>query len=312
MSDEYDVVVVGAGLAGLSAALTSARLGRSTAILTGGTIGGQLVSIDRIDGVPGFPEGVPGYDLCPMAQEQADAAGVSFVMATCDSLGRQGAAWRLASAEGALTARGVILATGTALARLGVPGEERLRGRGVSDCASCDAPLLRGQVAVVAGGGDSGLQEALTLAEHLSKVIVLERGAALTAQASYREQVEAHPKIEVRLGVEPVEILGEEAVSKVRVRTVPDGTETELDAAVVFAFTGLVPDTSLIGGLVPLDSAGRIQVDAALRTEAEGLCAAGNVRQGSSHRAAGAMGDGAAAAVAIDRYLATGEWRARG
>ena len=309
MSSEYDVVVAGAGLAGLTAALTSARLGRRTAILTGGTIGGQLVSIDRIEGVPGFPEGVPGYDLCPMAQEQADAAGVEFLMAACDSLVREDGRWRLASAEGELRARGVVIATGTELAKLGVPGEARLEGRGVSHCASCDAPLLRGRVVVVVGGGDSGLQEALTLAEHVSKVILLERAEALSGQAAYREQVEANASIEVRLGVEPVEILGEDAVAGVRVKAVSDGAEAELEAAAVFAFTGLVPSAALAGGLASLDGSGRIRVDCAMRTQAEGLCAAGNVRQGSSCRAAGAMGDGAAAAVALDRYLATGQWR---
>jgi len=244
-----------------------------------------------------------------MAQEQADAAGVEFLMAACDSLVREDGRWRLASAEGELRARGVVIATGTELAKLGVPGEARLEGRGVSHCASCDAPLLRGRVVVVVGGGDSGLQEALTLAEHVSKVILLERAEALSGQAAYREQVEANARIEVRLGVEPVEILGEDAVAGVRVKAVSDGAEAELEAAAVFAFTGLVPSAALAGGLAPLDGSGRIRVDCAMRTQAEGLCAAGDVRQGSSCRAAGAMGDGAAAAVALDRYLATGQWR---
>ena len=309
MSGEFDVAVIGGGLAGLSAALTSARLGWRTAILTGGTIGGQLVSIDKIAGAPGFPDGVPGYDLCPMAQEQADAAGVTFMMASCDRLAQDGEGWRLTSAEGDIAARGVVIATGTTLAKLGVPGEDRLVGKGVSHCASCDAPLLRGKPVVVAGGGDSAMQEALTLADHASKVVILQRRPALTGQAAYRALVEGHPKMEIRCGVEVSEILGEDGVTHVRVKDVASGEESELETAAVFPCVGLVPDASLAQGLAALDSTGRIGVDFAMRTQAVGLCAAGNVRQGSPHRAAAAMGDGATAAAALGRYLATGEWR---
>jgi thioredoxin reductase (NADPH) len=294
MSKEVDIVVIGGGLAGMSAALTSARIGRRTVLVTGGLVGGQLVSIDKIEGVPGFPDGVPGYDLCPMTQEQAAAAGVEFVNAAADSLAADGDRWRVTSAEGELAARAVVIATGAALAKLGVPGEERLVGKGVSQCASCDAPLLRGRTTVVVGGGDSGMQEALTLVEHVGKVMLLERGGELTGQASYRERVSANPKIELRFDTVVEEILGDEAVRAT-------------DA--VFAFTGLVPTTDLVRALATLDATGHIAVDAELRTTARGVCAAGNVRAGSSHRAAGAMGDGAAAATTLDRYLASGEWR---
>lgn len=305
---EYDVVVVGAGLAGLSAALTSGRLGRRTAILTGGTIGGQLVSIEKIEGVPGYPDGVPGYDLCPISQEQADAVGVEFLMSECDGIAGEDGQWRLSTADGGLAAKTVVLATGTSLAKLGVPGEERLTGRGVSHCASCDAPLLRGKTAVVAGGGDSAMQEALTLAEHLGKVIMVERGDRLGGQASYRERTLANPRIELRFGTVVTEILGDGAVAGVRLQDLSSGQESELPVDAVFAFTGLAPNSALAESLAPLDDTGRIQVDAAMRTPAPGLLAAGNVRSGSSHRAAGAMGDGAAAALAADRFITTGRW----
>jgi thioredoxin reductase (NADPH) len=309
MSDVREVVVVGGGLAGLSAALASARLGRRTTILTGGVPGGQLVSINKIEGVPGFPDGVAGYDLCPMTQEQADKAGVEFSMAGCDALVVDGDGWRVAGTEGDILARAVIVATGTERAALGVPGETRLQGKGVSHCASCDAPLLRNQVAVVVGGGDSGMQEALTLAEHVAKVVILERGDALTGQSAYRDQVRAEATIESRFGVVVSEILGESGVTHLRIKDVATGEESDLAAAAVFACIGLVPNTKLLGGIVPLDASGRIRVDAAMRTRAAGLCAAGNVRGASPHRAAGAMGDGATAAIAIDKYLATGRWR---
>jgi thioredoxin reductase (NADPH) len=309
MSSEYDVVVVGGGLAGMTAALTSARLGRRTALVTGNVIGGQLVSIDKIEGVPGFPEGVPGYDLCPMAQEQADAAGVEFMATTCESIASAGDGWSITSDGTAVTARGVIIATGTVLAKLGVPGEERLFGKGVSECASCDAPLLRNKIAVVAGGGDSAMQEALTLADHVSKVIVIERGGALTGQAAYRDRVTSNPKIELRFGATVTEVSGDQTVSHVRVKDLASDAETVLEASAIFVFTGLVPNTELFREIVKFDETGRVAVDGTLRSSAKGIAAAGNVRSGSPHRAAGAMGDGATAAIAIDRYLTTGKWR---
>lgn len=310
MTVNVDIAIVGGGIAGMTAALTAARRGWTTVVLTGGVPGGQLISIDKVDGVPGFPDGVPGYDLAPMAQEQADAAGARLMMASCQAIQAAGLhdRWFLKSDEEDVAARAVILATGTTFAKLGLEGERRFAGKGVSDCASCDAPLLRDKIAVVVGGGDSALQEALTLAEHASKVVILERTAALTGQATYQDRIRANNKIEVRTQATVVEILGDDAVSRVRVKDLVSGSELDLATAAVFPFIGLVPNSEFVPGLLPLDASGRAIVDAAMRTSARGVCAAGNLRQYSSHRAAGAMGDGTVAAMAIDRYLKTGEW----
>src|SRR5262249_14523912 len=159
-------------------------------------------------------------------QEQADAAGAEFLMASCESLVADGDRWRLATNDGGtVIARAVVIATGTALGKLGVPGEERLFGKGVSEGASCAAPLLRKKVAVVVGGGDSGMQEALTLAAHVAKVIIVERGSALTGQASYCDRVAAHDKIELRFGETVTEVLGDNSVSGVRIKSVETGAE---------------------------------------------------------------------------------------
>jgi thioredoxin reductase (NADPH) len=311
MARDVDVAIIGGGIAGFTAALTAARAGWKTLVIAGGIPGGQLTSIEKVEGVPGFPDGVPGYDLGPMTQEQADAAGAEIMMANCAAIIPAGPhdRWIVMSDGEDVSARAVIVATGTAFAKLGVDGEERLAGKGVSDCASCDGPLLRGKTAVVVGGGDSALQEALTLAEHLSKVIVLERGGALTAQKNYQDRARANGKIEVRTQTTVTAILGDDAVSHARVKDLATGTETDLPVSAVFAFIGLVPNTSVVRGVATLDGGGRIAVDAAMRSNARGICAAGNVRQSSPHRAAGAMGDGAAAAMSVDRYLRTGEWR---
>ncbi len=308
MDQDYDIVVAGGGLAGLTAGLTAARLGRKTLVLTGDVIGGQLLSIEKIEGFPGFPEGVPGYDLAPMTQEEAAQAGAEFAATDLKDFTRDGDTWRLASGEGDLAARGLILATGASLKELGLPSEARLRGQGVSHCASCDAPLLRGKIAAVIGGGDSAMQEALTLAQHVSQVVLLTHSAGLTGQMSYRERVTQDPKIEVRTRIEVADIVGDTKVTGLRLREVGSGASSDLNVDAVFVYIGLSPNTRFLNGRLKLN-AGAIPTDGFMRTELPGVCAAGTVRAGSACRAAGAAGDGATAAIAIDRYLTDGVWR---
>ena len=311
LEQEFDVVIAGGGIAGMSAGVTSARLGRKTLVLTGDVIGGQLLSIEKIEGFPGFPDGVPGYDLCPMTQDQAVAAGAEFMMTGLERIDSQGGQWRVKTGEGDILARAVILATGSALKTLDVPGEERLRGKGVSHCASCDAPLLRDRTVAVVGGGDSAMQEALTLADFASKVIVLHRGTALEGQASYRDRVTTHPKIDIRFGIAVNEILGEATVTGLRTHDTANGVASDLDVAAVFAYVGLQPNTAFLEGCMSLDPTAQIPTDSWMRTELTGVCAAGNIRHLSPCRAVSAAGDGASAAIAIDRYLTDGSWRVR-
>lgn len=305
---DHDIVIVGAGIAGLSAALTAARLGRSTAIFTGTAPGGELLNIELVDGIPGQENGIAGFDLAPIAQEQAAAAGARFVTEPAISIEPAGEGWKVTGTNEALTARAVILAMGATVRKLGVPGEEEFTGSGVSHCATCDGPLLRGKVAVVAGGGDSGMQEALTLAQHCEKVVIVEREAALTGQPTYREAVEANPAIEIVCGNEISAIEGETKVEKVILRDA-SGNESTIDASGVFSFIGLEPCTALTEGLVELAADGRIAVDAGMRTSARGILAIGNLRSGNGWRAAAAMGDGACAAMTATGFLDTGAWQ---
>jgi thioredoxin reductase (NADPH) len=309
MDQSYDIVIAGGGLAGLTAAVTAARLGRKTLVLTGDVIGGQLLSIEKIEGFPGFPEGVPGYDLAPMTQEEAATAGAEFTATELKSLVQDGNGWRLATGEGDVVARAVVLATGSSLRELNVPGEARLRGQGVSHCASCDAPLLRDKIAAVVGGGDSAMQEALTLAQHVKEVVILTHGPALIGQASFRERVTQNRKITVRAQVEVEEILGDAKVTGVRMRDMSAGAVSDLPADAVFVYTGLQPNTAFLDGRIKLGAGGGIPTDDWMHTELTGVCAAGTVRAGSACRAASSAGDGAAAAIAADRFVADGTWR---
>jgi thioredoxin reductase (NADPH) len=309
LATRCDVVIAGGGIASVTAGMTAARLGRKTLVLTGEVPGGQLMSIEKIEGYPGFPEGVPGYDLCPMLQDQAAAAGAEFMMTGLERLDAQDGHWHVTTGEGDILARAVIVATGSSLKKLDVPGGQRLTGNGVSQCASCDAPLFRDRIVAVVGGGDSAMQEALTLAAFASKVIVLHRGDALIGQACYRDCVAAHPKIDIRFNTAVTEILGEAKVTGLRTRQSRDGAVADLEVSAIFTYIGLQPNTAVLHDRLSLDWTGRIPTDGWMRSELIGVCAAGTVRSHSPCRAVSAAGDGASAAVTIDHYLTDAAWR---
>jgi thioredoxin reductase (NADPH) len=207
-------------------------------------------------------------------------------------------------AEEELHARAVIVAAGSSLRALGIPGEERLLGKGVSHCASCDAPFFAGQAACVIGGGDSALDEAAVLAEQASRVLLIHRGPEFEAQQSIVERVAGLGNIEPAFDTEVEEILGDDAVSGVRLRDRESG-ETRVEAlAGVFVFVGLEPNTAFVRGVLDLDEAGHIRTDILMRTSVAGVFAAGDIRQSSVAQLASAAGDGATAAITAYRYLA--------
>ncbi|MEE2760546.1 MAG: FAD-dependent oxidoreductase [Pseudomonadota bacterium] len=300
MAKKCDILVAGGGIAGLTAALTAARLGRSVKVLTGDVLGGNLLSIEKIEGYPGFPDGVAGYELCPIAQGQAADAGADFAMAEVTGIEAGESGWTVTSLVESYTAGAVIIGTGAGIRELNVPGAEALKGRGVSHCASCDAPLLKDKPVVVVGGGDSAAQEALTLAEAASQVTIFCDGEALTAKAVYRDRIAAHAAIEVRYGARVEKILGDDVVTGLTV----NGTDVACDG--VFVYIGLKPNTGFLEGLLELEPDGRVPVDGDLCTQLPGLFAAGSVRAGTAGQATSAAGDGAAAAAAADAFLIGG------
>lgn len=307
MAEEYEIIVVGGGIAGLTAGKTAAAAGRRTMILIGRALGGHLVTIEKIDGLPDHPDGVAGYELCPTVQMAAAEAGAAFAMEEADTLSRDGEGWRLNAAGKNYGAKAVILATGTTFKTLGVPGEDRLAGRGVSQCASCDAPLMRGKPVVVVGGGDSALQEALTLLPHVSRLTLVVDGDDWTGEVVYGDPLVADPKVELRTNTVVAEILGDEGVTGVRLKEAGGGT-VDVEAHGVFVFIGLEGCSQLVEGLVTPDGTGRLPVDDAMRTELPGLFAAGTIRADTVGRAAEVARDGEIAANAANRYVADGIW----
>jgi thioredoxin reductase (NADPH) len=298
-----DVLVAGSGIAGLTAGLFAARHGHSTVVL-GALPGGQLLNHAHIEDFPGFGDGVAGYDLCPMIQDQALDAGAVFDMTALERLARVGEGWAATTEDGrTIAARTVIVATGTEPRILDVPGEERLAHRGISHCACCDGPLHRGRSVAVIGGGDAALLEALTLTEFAAQVFVIDREPVFRAQAVYRDRVASHPKIRVHAETIVVEILGEDAVAGICLRALQSGSRSTLDINGLFVCVGGVARPRFLAGLAVTDAHGQVETDATLRTALPGLFAAGAVRRNFSGQAVAAAGDGAAAAVAAHRYL---------
>jgi thioredoxin reductase (NADPH) len=300
---EFDLVVVGAGLAGLTAGMYAGRYGLRVAIVDQMGAGGQVVNVEKIENFPGFPQGIAGYDLGPIVQEQAEAAGAEFVMDTVEALALDGDARILSCAEEELRSRAVIIAAGSNLRSLGIPGEERFMGNGVSHCASCDAPFFAGQVACVIGGGDSALDEAAVLAGQAERVRVFHRGAAFSAQQVIVDKALSMPNIEPVFNAQVQEILGEDSVTGVSVRDLESGSVRTEELSGVFVFVGLEPNTAFVHGVLDLDPAGHIVTDMQLRASVPGVFAAGDIRQGSVAQLVSAAGDGAAAAIAAFRYL---------
>jgi thioredoxin reductase (NADPH) len=299
----HDTVIVGGGIAALTAALFAARNGLATLVVLGDMAGGHLANIERIDDFPGFLNGIAGYELGPIIQEQASMAGAEFKLAEVLALERTGDAWSLDTNEGQVQGTSVIVAAGSRPRPLGVPGEERLNGLGISHCASCDGPLLGGGTVAVIGGGDSAFQEALALAGLGSEVQVFFQGERPVAQAIYQRQVSQQARIVLHPNSAIEEVGGEKYVEYLRYRDAVSGALEQMATVGVFVYAGLVPNTDFLRRVLRLDESGHIPTDIWLQTELPGVFAAGDIRSNSASQAAAAAGDGATAALAAARYL---------
>jgi thioredoxin reductase (NADPH) len=300
---QFDLIVVGAGVAGLTAAMYAARCGLGIAVVERMGAGGQIAAAERIENFPGFPQGVTGAELGPLLHEQAEAAGAEFVLDTVEGMAIDGD-WRIVNAASEpLKARTVIVAAGSTLRSLGVPGEEAFLGRGVSHCASCDGHFFVGQDVCVIGGGDSALDEALVLAEHAARVAIIHRGTALEAQRVLIDRVTANSKIEIIPSTGVEEIFGDDSVAGLRLRDLTSRAPRDYAVKGVFVYVGLEPNTAFLRGVVTLDPAGHVETDIMMRTSVPGIFAAGDIRCHSVAQLAAAAGDGATAAMAAWRYL---------
>jgi thioredoxin reductase (NADPH) len=308
---DYDVVVVGGGPAGLTAGLYAGRARLKTCLLERAFPGGQAALTHWVENYPGFPEGLSGAELAERMAAQARRLGVEFVTGEATRLLAMDGGWQVVAGGERVGGRTVIIAGGAGPKHLGCPGEDRLRGRGVSYCATCDGAFFRDRVVHVVGGGDSAAVEALFLTRFARQVILVHRRGELRATPVVQEELLANPRVSVRWNAEVAAIEGADRVEGVTLRYTDGRSELEASDG-VFVYVGTAPNTDWLGETVPRDGEGYLQTDERLRLPAPGLFAAGDVRRKGLRQIVTAVADGATAAVEAVEYLARPgyAWRA--
>ena len=301
----YNLIEIGGGPAGLSAALYAAREGIETLIIERSGVGGQAGTTERIDNYPGFAQGIGGAELADAMREHAERFEVEILPAqTVTSIEAQGDYKMISTESGdSYCGRSLLLTPGATYRRLNVPGEEDLIGAGIHFCATCDGPFYKGQELLVVGGGNSGVEEGLFLTKFATKVTILEVGERLRASQILQEKAASHPQIEVRLNTTVVEFKGDGKLSSVVIKDTATGETAEITPGAVFVFIGLLPNTAFVKDSVDLDQWGAISTSPTMETSLEGVFAAGDARSGSTKQVASAVGEGATAALMIRQYL---------
>jgi len=297
-----DVIIIGAGPAGMTAALYTAGAGLSTVLLEKNMYGGQLISTSRVENYPGVGS-VSGYDLAVMMYTQLENTGVALTYGEAMKIESDGGVFRVESTTGVYSARSVIIANGASRRLLGCEGESRFAGRGVSYCAVCDGAFFRCKDVCVVGGGNSAAEEALYLSGVCSHVYLIHRRGSLSAGASYVASVEKTPNITVLNYHVVAEVQGDDRVRRVIIKSVDTDKVTTLDVSAVFVAVGCVPSNGRFSGTVQLSESGYIRAGEDCRTEKTGIFAAGDTREKGTRQIVTAVADGAVAALAAAAYL---------
>ena len=304
MTTDRDLIIIGAGGAGLSAAQYGARGNLRTLVLEEVASGGQALVINDLENYPGFPEPINGYDFTQKMEDQARKFGAEFENASVSGIQREDHVFRVTTDKGTLTTPTVILATGAVHKTLGVPGEAEYSGHGVSYCATCDGPFFKAKRMLVVGGGDAACDEAMYLSHLASGVLMIHRRDKFRAQKSLSARVLENPKIEVRLNTELRKIEGDKVVSRVTLYNNATKQETVEQVSAVFVFIGSEPKSTLAAAMgVPLDDIGYIKTNDRMETSVPGLYAVGDVRATPFRQLVVAAAEGAIAAHAAGQYI---------
>jgi len=307
IASHQELIIIGGGPAGLTAAVYAARAALGPLVLVGPAPGGQAATTDKMENFPGFPEGIAGQALASLIQEQAEGFGARLIYDEVAAVDFSQRPFKITTYDREYRAKAVIIATGAKPRRLGVPGEDRFIGRGVSFCATCDGFFYRDKTVVVVGGGDSALDESQFLAKFAQKIYIVHRRDKLRATKHLQERAFANPKIEFIFNSVVEEVVGEEKVEGVRLRRVDTGEITLLPADGVFVYIGLDPNTRLFEGQIALDNQKYIITDKRQCTNIPGVFAAGDVQDPNFRQVVIAAGTGAAAAIAAEHYLSEQE-----
>jgi thioredoxin reductase (NADPH) len=305
MSEVRNVIIIGSGPAGYTAAVYTARANLRPLVFEGGEAGGALMTTTEVENFPGFADGVLGPELMDAMRKQAERFGAEFVTDEVSSVDLTGAVKVVRIDDQEYRARTVIIATGSAWRPLGVPGEKELLGRGVSSCATCDGFFFRNQRIAVVGGGDSAMEEATFLTRFADTVTIIHRRDAFRASKIMVDRALSNPKITVRWNSTVEEVVGTDGkVSGVRLRDTVTGDESTLDVSGVFIAIGHDPRSTLLSGQIDRDGSGYVLVDApSSRTNLPGVFAAGDVVDHTYQQAVTAAGSGCVAALDAERYL---------
>ena len=304
MTETYDVIIIGAGPAGLTAGLYTGRARLKTLILEKATFGGQAAATDLIENYPGFPEGVGGFQLMELMKQQAVEFGAELREITpVATVEVEGENRIIRTGDDSFTAKAIIIASGSEPKALGIPGEEELRGRGVSYCATCDGAFYRDKVVAVIGGGNSAVEEAIFLTRFAGKVYIVHRRDELRADKILQERAAANDKIEIIWDSHLKKILGTGKVEEIVLENKNTGERGSRAVDGVFFYIGTVPNTVFCGGILDMDSRDFIITDERLQSSVPGIFAAGDCRANLLKQVAVAVGEGALAAVEAERYI---------
>ncbi|HEY5257443.1 MAG TPA: thioredoxin-disulfide reductase [Candidatus Baltobacteraceae bacterium] len=297
------VIIIGSGPAGLTAAVYAARANLEPLVLAGGMYGGQLMLTTEVENYPGFPNGIMGPDLMIAFREQAERFGARIENVDVTEVDFRGNPLIVRTADGEYVAKTVIVATGASARWLDVPGEGKLRGRGVSTCATCDGAFFRGKHIVVIGGGDSAMEEALFLTRFGHKVTVIHRRDSLRASKIMAARAHGHEKIDFIWNTVVDEVLGDTTMTGLRLRNLNDGSVFDFDADAMFIAIGHTPNTAIFKGQIDLDAAGYIASVDGTTTNVEGVFVAGDVNDLRYKQAITAAGSGCKAAMDAEKHL---------
>jgi thioredoxin reductase (NADPH) len=300
-----NVIVIGSGPAGLTAALYTARANLTPLLISGNEFGGQIALTNEVENYPGFPDGITGPELTELMKQQAEKFGARFEQDHVSRVDFSKHPFPLDTENGAhYEAKSVIIATGASPRRLGVPGEMELTGRGVSYCATCDGFFFRGKQVAVIGGGDSALQEGLFLTRFAERVHIVHRRNELRAQPILKERARENPKINFVWDSLVKDIRGNGAVNAVDLVNVKTGSESELPVQGVFVYIGHFPNTELFQGQLDMNEEGYLKVDERLHTKIPGVFAAGEAHDHIFKQAVVSAGYGCMAAMEAEKFLA--------